>query len=83
MKLQIVPEMESRPETGPMRFGEDWPGVFIRGDNALYYGMMLEQYLEHNPPPDGLEMDHRILMGLAQTLSSCHWQSLKDQGEVA
>lgn len=24
----------ARPETGPMRFGDDWPGVFIRGDNA-------------------------------------------------
>lgn len=20
-----------RPETGPMQFGDDWPGVFIRG----------------------------------------------------
>ncbi len=24
-----------RPETGPMQFGDDWRGVFIRGDNAL------------------------------------------------
>ncbi len=23
-----------RVETGPVRFGDDWPGVFIRGDNA-------------------------------------------------
>lgn len=23
-----------RVETGPVQFGEDWPGVFIRGDNA-------------------------------------------------
>lgn len=23
-----------RPETGVMRFGDDWCGVFIRGDNA-------------------------------------------------
>lgn len=27
----------SRPETGPMQFGDDWPGVFIRGDDALGY----------------------------------------------
>lgn len=25
----------SRPETGPMVFGDDWAGVFIRGDEAL------------------------------------------------
>jgi hypothetical protein len=26
---------ELRAETGPLQFGEDWPGVFIRGDEAL------------------------------------------------
>jgi hypothetical protein len=29
-----------RAETGPMQFGEDWPGVFIRGDDALVFAMM-------------------------------------------
>ena len=24
-----------RVETGPLQVGDDWPGVFIRGDNAL------------------------------------------------
>jgi hypothetical protein len=28
---------QMRPENGPLRFGEDWPGVFIRGDDALNY----------------------------------------------
>lgn len=26
--------MSSRPETGPMKFGDDWTGVFLRGDYA-------------------------------------------------
>lgn len=26
--------MTDRPETGAMSFGDDWPGVFIRGDEA-------------------------------------------------
>lgn len=30
-------DMNNRPETGPMKFGDDWTGVFIRGDNALMY----------------------------------------------
>lgn len=30
-----------RVETGPVQFGNDWPGVFIRGDEAMYYAMML------------------------------------------
>jgi hypothetical protein len=24
-----------RPETGAMRFGDDWTGIFLRGDDAL------------------------------------------------
>lgn len=34
--------MSNRPETGPMRFGDDWAGVFMRGDDAGYYAMALE-----------------------------------------
>lgn len=36
------PEGLSRVETGPVQFGEDdWPGVFIRGDNALQYANVM------------------------------------------
>lgn len=39
MILQRIPTTarDPRPETGPMQFGDDWPGVFIRGDNAFHY----------------------------------------------
>lgn len=29
-----APPDGGRVETGPVQFGDDWPGVFIRGDNA-------------------------------------------------
>jgi hypothetical protein len=35
-----------RVETGPVQFGNDWPGTFIRGDNSAYYAMLLNQLLE-------------------------------------
>lgn len=38
-------DKQTRAETGQMQFGDDWPGVFIRGDNALYYAMQLETAL--------------------------------------
>lgn len=41
-----MPEGMSRPESGPMQFGDDWPGVFIRGDNALFMAMALTAILE-------------------------------------
>jgi hypothetical protein len=33
---KIDVELESRVETGPVQFGDDWPGIFIRGDNAMW-----------------------------------------------
>lgn len=38
--------MSERAETGPMQFGGDWPGTFIRGDNAAMYAIHLERLLE-------------------------------------
>ncbi len=32
----------SRVETGPLRFGSDWTGIFIRGDNAVAMAADLE-----------------------------------------
>jgi hypothetical protein len=32
-----------RVETGPVRFGADWPGLFIRGDDALAFQVWLDK----------------------------------------
>jgi hypothetical protein len=34
-----------RPETGVMQFEQDWPGVFLRGDEALGLGVTIERVL--------------------------------------
>lgn len=45
--LQVFPAPSSaRVESGPIQFGEDWPGVFIRGDNAGHYAMVLQATLD-------------------------------------
>jgi hypothetical protein len=38
--------MSGRPETGTMKFGDDWSGVFLRGDDAFGYANALEQLLK-------------------------------------
>ena len=38
---------QQRAETGPMQFGEDWKGVFIRGDGAFAYAQYLKTILPH------------------------------------
>lgn len=37
-----LPAVEDRVETGPIRFGDDWTGLFIRGDTCAYYRLHLE-----------------------------------------
>ena len=32
--MQIANKPDYRVDTGPLRFGDDWPGIFIRGDQA-------------------------------------------------
>lgn len=43
--IRKVPSVEQRVETGAVQFGDDWPGTFIRGDNAAYYAMCLDALL--------------------------------------
>lgn len=43
--LRVMPAVDERVETGPTRFGDDWAGIFIRGDNAFYYAYCLSGLL--------------------------------------
>ena len=56
-----------RAETGPMQIGDDWPGVFIRGDNAMAYAMQLEAVLAGHFDP----INRGVLQGLVSTLRGC------------
>jgi len=56
-----------RPETGPMQFEGDWPGLFIRGDNAHIMARALENILEWRA--DGTDI--HLVQGLLKDLQSC------------
>ena len=32
-----------RIETGAVKFGDDWPGLFIRGDDAFYLDLIIQE----------------------------------------
>lgn len=66
---------EKRPETGPMQFGDDWPGVFIRGDDANYYGFQLDMMLTDHENRDGDPIRMLNLRALARLLQSCDVRS--------
>jgi hypothetical protein len=33
---RILPEADPRVETGTVQFGEDWPGLFLRGKHCFW-----------------------------------------------
>jgi hypothetical protein len=61
-----------RVETGSLEINGDWPGVFIRGDNALYFSFMLSRAIEELEKQQEFDviMLH-TLKDLASTLGSC------------
>jgi len=63
------PDNLARVETGPVQFGDDWPGVFIRGDNALTFAHMLQEALTYLPAREYLMTAQ--LAGLVDELQSC------------
>ena len=68
-KLATLPE--GRPETGAMSFGDDWPGVFIRGDNAFAYALALRSVVA-NAKHDRIDwLTLGILEDFAELLESC------------
>lgn len=58
---------QNRIETGVVQFGDDWPGVFIRGDDCHNFLLHLGTALE-TPGLD--ELTVLVLKGLESTLAS-------------
>jgi hypothetical protein len=63
-----------RLETGAVQLGNDWPGVFIRGDEALGFADMLLRLRQEVAAP--LIVKNSILDELIETLRSCRVRSV-------
>ena len=62
-----------RVETGPVRFGDDWAGVFIRGDEAFHLALKLGGALERLPASNDImdALQRSSIEGLVELLHSC------------
>ncbi len=58
-----------------MRFGDDWTGVFIRGDNATYYAHHIKTLISLiKSPQDNVDTSafaEVMMKGLLSDLESC------------
>lgn len=75
-----------------MQFGEDWPGLFLRGDNCREYWTLLESVLaamESGRVPTMYEASHlRTLVGVLKATDQSqldagqsHVQQLRDYAD--
>lgn len=47
----------SRVETGAVQVNDDWPGYFIRGDNCMYFTLILSNILSKYREMKGDKLD--------------------------
>jgi hypothetical protein len=72
--------MSDRIETGKLQVGDDWPGVFIRGDNALLgYAPALRAILNG----DENEFHRAHLRGLLNVLEEANAHNGKEPQRAA
>lgn len=70
-KIELIESFYSdsaRIESGPVKPVGDWTGVFIRGDNANYYALLLDQILEQTQSDDVITITQ--LKNLSKLLKS-------------
>lgn len=78
----ILTNNNARPETGSMKFGDDWTGLFIRGKNAANYAFHLRGVLKtfdllwkkaktDKVNTKQLSIDMSVVGGLLNDLESC------------
>jgi hypothetical protein len=76
MAFRKLPAVADRVETGVVQFGADWPGVFIRGDEALALAGVIDNLARYLPTnaidAQAMAAPQKFLRGLAEQLRSCH-----------
>lgn len=65
------PSWHTRVETGTLKFHNDWSGTFLRGDNGMYYSMMIEMLARKlENPPEGVGLCLSMVEQLGKLLGS-------------
>lgn len=85
IELRRLPDQESRVETGPVQFGDDWPGTFVRGDNSAFYagvlaGVILRLKAGKSPDPFALGILENMAALFATSTNSPLGDELRQRG---
>lgn len=81
-EIQKVPAPDGgiRVESGPVQFGEDWPGVFLRGDDAVMVASTLAFLVAEGMSSGRTALGdfalYGFLLGHARALAACDLSGL-------
>lgn len=70
IKLSL-PDDVKRLESGPIQFGDDWPGIFLRGDDTIALSLYLSQAVSALEDA-GNGITAEALKSWEKLLKSCH-----------
>lgn len=65
--IRQLPPQQQRVETGAVRFGDDWPGIFIRGDHVASDAACLRDIIESGGTP----FERAMLIPLYEAMRGC------------
>lgn len=68
--IRVLPAQAERVESGPLQFGDDWPGVFIRGDEAGFMALTLQMFLDGDLDLKEEVFSRMLLVDLQRRLAS-------------
>ena len=71
----MLPVGMIRMESGPVQFGDDWPGIYLRGDNAMGIAIFLDAITDVLPKLDPISAIR--LRETARLLRSCNTNQAK------
>lgn len=54
-KVRHLPDEKPLVETGPIQFGQDRPGLFIRGEKCAYFQWQIHEVLNRYPDTSNLK----------------------------
>src|SRR5436189_1577160 len=67
---RVQDSLVERLESGPVRFGDDWPGFFIRGDQALALRMQLDELCSRVEGMQDLPGTAELIVGILRTFAA-------------
>lgn len=67
-RVRQLPAASPRVETGPVRFGDDWSGLYVRGDDCMALAVRLRGLLQRLPQDASLRWEAGALGELLELL---------------